>query len=161
MIQAKELFVNDLIGSGLDYAIIRPTGFFSDMLEFLNMAKKGRVSLFGSGENKINPIHGSDLAEVCVESITVAEKEVEIGGPNTYSFREIGELAFKALNKPQNISTLPTWICSIILSTMRVFTSSKVYGPLEFMMSITTMDVVGPSYGKESLVDFFGENTKN
>ena len=49
MIQAKELFVDKLKESGLDYAVIRPTGFFSDMLEFLKMAQKGKVSLFGSG----------------------------------------------------------------------------------------------------------------
>ena len=61
IIQAKERFVDALKASGLDYTIIRPTGFFSDMLEFLHMAKKGRVSLFGSGENKINPIHGAGI----------------------------------------------------------------------------------------------------
>ena len=47
IIQAKELFVDKLKESRLNYAVIRPTGFFSDMLEFLNMAKKGRISLFG------------------------------------------------------------------------------------------------------------------
>ncbi|MCK4894478.1 MAG: SDR family oxidoreductase, partial [Calditrichia bacterium] len=66
-IQAKILFEDKLKESGLDYVVIRPTGFFSDMLEFLKMAQKGRVSLFGSGVNKINPIHGADLAEVCVQ----------------------------------------------------------------------------------------------
>lgn len=78
MIKAKELFVDKLKESGLDYTVIRPTGFFSDMLEFLKMAQKGRVSLFGNGENVINPIHGSDLAEVCVNSFKTPDKEVNI-----------------------------------------------------------------------------------
>nr|WP_218917923.1 SDR family oxidoreductase [Draconibacterium orientale] len=38
--EAKERFVDELKNSGIDYTIIRPTGFFSDMKDFLNMAKK-------------------------------------------------------------------------------------------------------------------------
>jgi len=157
-IQAKELFVDKLKESGLEYAVIRPTGFFSDMLEFLKMAQKGRVSLFGNGENVINPIHGSDLAEVCVNSIKAPDKEVNIGGPEKYTFRQIAELAFKVLNKKAKISSLPVWMIKIILPLMRIFTSSKTYGPVEFMMSIMTMDVVGEPYGKKDLRDFFEQN---
>ena len=43
--EAKERFVKQLSESGLDYCIVRPTGFFSDMTEFYNMAAKGRVYL--------------------------------------------------------------------------------------------------------------------
>jgi uncharacterized protein YbjT (DUF2867 family) len=57
---AKELFVEQLIKSGLEYSIIRPNGFFSDMADFYTMAKKGRVYLFGDGELKTNPIHGEE-----------------------------------------------------------------------------------------------------
>ena len=160
-IQAKELFVDKLKESGLDYAVIRPTGFFSDMLEFFKMAQKGRASVFGSGDNKINPIHGADLAEVCVKSIDNPEKEINVGGPETFTYKEIAELAFKVLNKKVKISTLPIWMIRIILPIMRTFTSSKTYGPLEFMMSVMTMDVVGELYGKERLKDFFQKNSNN
>jgi len=119
------------------------------------MAKKGKVSLFGNGENNINPIHGADLAEVCVNAIKAPDKEVNIGGPEKYTFRQIAELAFKVLNKKSKISSLPVWMIKIILPLMRTFTSSKTYGPVEFMMSIMTMDVVGELYGKEMLEDFF------
>ncbi len=155
MIQAKELFVDELKESGLDYSVIRPTGFFSDMLEFLNMAKKGRISLFGSGENKINPIHGADLGEVCVNSIKSLDKEINIGGPEIYTFRQIAELSFKVMDKKEKIFSLPIWILNIILPLLRLVTSSKVYGPFEFMASVMTMDVVGGSYGKERLENFF------
>jgi hypothetical protein len=49
----------------------------------------------------------------------------------------------------------------IILPLMRTFTSSKTYGPIEFMMSVMTMDVVGGIYGEEKLSDFFKENVNN
>ncbi len=155
MIQAKVLFEEKLKGSGLDYAIIRPTGFFSDMLEFLKMAQKGRVSLFGYGENKINPIHGGDLAIVCVSALKTPDKEINVGGPETFTFREIAELAFKVLNEEAKISTLPMWMIRLILPLMRTFTSSKTYGPLEFMMTIMTTDVIGDSFGAEKLAEYY------
>jgi uncharacterized protein YbjT (DUF2867 family) len=157
-IQAKLLFEEKLIASGLDYTIVRPTGFFSDMLEFLNMAKKGRVSVFGSGENKINPIHGADLAEVCVNLIKESHKEINIGGSKIFTFNEIAELVLQVQNKPIKISRLPNWMIKIILPLMRTFTSSKTYGPIEFMMTVMTMDVVGDSYGTHHLNDFYLEN---
>jgi nucleoside-diphosphate-sugar epimerase len=128
------------------------------MLEFLKMAQKGRASLFGNGENKINPIHGADLAEVCVNSLNKPEKEINVGGPKTLTFKEIAELAFKVLNKKAKISTLPMWMIGVTLPLLRTFTSSKTYGPVEFMMSVMTMDVVGKHYGKERLKDFFEKN---
>jgi uncharacterized protein YbjT (DUF2867 family) len=157
-IQAKLLFEEKLKESGLDYVIMRPTGFFSDILEFQNMAKKGRVSVFGSGENKINPIHGADLAEVCVNAVNESKKEINIGGPEIFTFNEIAELALKVQSKPIKISRLPMWMIKIILPLMRILTSSKTYGPVEFMMTVMTMDVVGNSYGKHRLKDFYLEN---
>jgi uncharacterized protein YbjT (DUF2867 family) len=46
---AKERFVEGLKASGMDYGIIRPNGIFSDMADFLEMARKGRIYLFGKG----------------------------------------------------------------------------------------------------------------
>jgi uncharacterized protein YbjT (DUF2867 family) len=161
IIQAKEKFVRELGQSNLDHTIMRPSGFFSDMLAFLQMAKKGKVNLFGTGDYRINPIHGKDLAEVCVAALGKTEKEIEVGGPEIFTFREIAELAFKVLNKDAKISTLPVWMIRIILTLMRTFTSSKTYGPVEFMMSIMTMDVVGTPYGSEELYDYFEKNVNN
>lgn len=97
--EAKEKLVDYLRASGMDYTIIRPNGFFSDMGEFLNMAKSGRVYLFGDGSPKLNPIHGEDLAQVCVDAIQNNEKEIHVGGPEVLSQNEIGRLALKAYEK--------------------------------------------------------------
>lgn len=42
MVDAHEAFARDLVESGLEYAVIRPTGYFSDMGSFMEMAKRGR-----------------------------------------------------------------------------------------------------------------------
>uniref|UniRef100_UPI0032169329 SDR family oxidoreductase n=1 Tax=uncultured Draconibacterium sp. TaxID=1573823 RepID=UPI0032169329 len=155
MCHAKELFVQELINSGMDYCIIRPNGFFSDMNEFLKMAKKGKAELFGDGNYKMNPIHGEDLAEVCVNAIDVDEKTIEVGGPEVFTHKQIVELAFNTFNKKAKVHYMPEWIRKMILWFARTFTSSKTYGPMEFFFTVLAMDMIAPKYGKHTLSEFF------
>jgi len=160
IIQAKERFVRELIESGLDYTIVRPTGFFSDMLEFLDMARKGKANLFGTGEYRINPIHGQDLAEVCLDALGKPEKEIEVGGPETFTHKEIAKLAFDVVGKDAKISYMPLWLKNAILRILSLFTSSKTYGPFEFIWTALSMDGVAPACGKEKLRDFYQANAE-
>ncbi len=153
--KAKELFVNELNKSGLDYCIVRPNGFFSDMTEFMKMAKKGTVNLFGDGSYKMNPIHGEDLATVCVDAIISNDKIIEVGGPEILTHNEIAELAFKTLNKKPKIRYMDDWLRRLVIWMMRTFTSSKYYGPIEFFMTVLAMDMIAPTYGKHTLEEFF------
>jgi uncharacterized protein YbjT (DUF2867 family) len=157
-IQAKLEFTEALKSSGLDYVVVNPNGFFSDMLDYLKMAQQGRGYVFGSGENRINPIHGEDLAEVCVNAAGGKEKEIDVGGPDVLSHNEILAIAFESLGKPVKISRIPIWLRNVILATLRLFTSVKTYGPLEFFMTVLAVDMVAPSYGEHHLKDFFLEN---
>jgi len=155
--EAKERLGDYLKSSGLEYCIIRPNGFFSDMGDFLKMAKSGKIFLFGDGKLKLNPIHGEDLAKVIVDSINQNENEINIGGPDTLSQNEIAALALKAFSKPNGIVHLPDWIRKFALWIVRTFTSSKTYGPLEFFMTTMVMDMQAPKYGKHKLEDYFNE----
>jgi len=158
--EAKEKFVDALIASGLNYTIVRPNGFFSDMKDFLEMAKSGRVYLFGSGYQKFNPIHGEDLAKAIVDNIDEKEKEFSIGGPDILSLNDISKLALKALNKPVKIVHLPNWIRKFTLWSLRTFTSVKTYGPIEFFLTLMADDNVAPTYGNHHLEDFYKEESK-
>lgn len=155
MCNAKEWFVKELEVSGLDYCIIRPNGFFSDMTEFLKMAQKGKAELFGDGNFKMNPIHGADLAKVCVEAINTEEKTIELGGPEILTHNEIVDLAFSTVNKKVNVRYMPEWIRKMILWFARTFSSSRKYGPMEFFFTVLAMDMVAPTYGKHTLLEFF------
>lgn len=154
---AKERFVNELKASGMDYCIIRPTGFFSDMGDFLDMAKGGRVYLFGSGELKMNPIHGADLAEVCLAAMDSPEKEIPVGGPDTMTQNEIAALALQTLGKPVKITHLPDGIRKFALWVLRTFTSSKFYGPYEFFMTAMAYDMSAPEHGTHTLKAYYKE----
>ena len=152
---AKERFVEQLEMSGLDYCIIRPNGFFSDMTEFYTMAKKGRIYLFGNGELKTNPIHGEDLAVVCVDAIDKPDKEIKVGGPETLTHNEIAASAFEVLRIKPKITHIPDWIRVAILKMVRFFSGSKVYGPIEFFMTVMAIDMVAPEFGKHTLKEHF------
>lgn len=155
--EAKEKFVIALKNSGLDYCIIRPNGYFSDMGEFYEMAKKGRVYLFGNGEYKVNPIHGEDLAKICVNSIQKSDKEIPVGGPQTLTHNQIARIAFSVTGKKSKITHIPNWIRKFILFLLRTFTNSKIYGPIEFFMTVLSMDLVAPEYGTHTLKAYFEE----
>ena len=155
--EAKEKFVDELKSSGLDYCIIRPNGFFSDMTDFYNMAKKGRIYLFGDGNQQTNPIHGEDLAKVCVTAIESNDKEIEVGGPETLTQNEIANLAFDAIGKEPKITHIPDWLRNTILTIAKPIMSSRKFGPIEFFMNVMAIDMVAPEYGQHTLKNYFNE----
>lgn len=155
MIQAKQAFVDDLKRSTLDHTVICPTGFFSDMEEILMMARSGRVYLFGHGANRINPIHGADLAKVCADALESAESQIDVGGPDVFTYRQIAELAFDVLDQREKITCIPSYLVSATVGALRWLSPAKVYGPVQFMASVMTMDVIGPPHGQRRLADHF------
>ncbi|MFT4986686.1 MAG: hypothetical protein ACI8U0_002332 [Flavobacteriales bacterium] len=155
--EAKEKFVDELKESGLDYTIMRPNGFFSDMKDFLAMAKKGKVYLFGKGNFKLNPIHGDDLAQVCVDKMSSDEKDISVGGPDMLTQNELATLALNAWGKKPTIVHLPDWIRKFTIWSVRTFTSSKTYGPIEFFLTLMAFDNEAEKFGKHHLINFFKE----
>ncbi|MBI9041817.1 SDR family oxidoreductase [Lutibacter sp.] len=158
--EAKEKFVDALKSSGLNYTIVRPNGFFSDMKDFLQMAKSGRVYLFGSGNQKFNPIHGKDLATFIVDNLEETNKEFTIGGPDVLSLNDISKLALNTLNKPIRIIHLPDWMRKLTIWSLRTFTSVKTYGPIEFFLTLMAEDNIAPTYGEHHLKEFYVQEVK-
>jgi uncharacterized protein YbjT (DUF2867 family) len=157
ILMAKEQFVDELKTADIEHIIIRPNGFFSDMAEFINMAKKGCVYLLGNGERRVNPIHGEDLAEACLAHFKKSGGEFDIGGPEVLTHNEIAFLAFEALKKPPKITHLPLWIKNWVINPAKVFTSVKTYGPIEFFLTVMSMDMIAPTFGRYTIKKYFSE----
>lgn len=153
--EAKEKFVDELKVSKINYSIMRPNGFFSDMSDFLSMAKNGRVYLFGNGNFKLNPIDGEDLAKVCVDNMENEILEESVGGIDMFTQNQLAELALNAWEKPIKISHLPDWTRRLTIRFLRTFTSSKTYGPIEFFLTAMADDNIANKYGSKRLKDFF------
>jgi len=151
---AHEEFVDELKASGIDYAVLRPTGYYSDMGEVFEMARKGRVWLIGSGANPVNPIHGADLAVACANAMEGDRTEINVGGPLIITWREVAALAFEILEKPARISYVPEWLMWSIVRLVRLF--NRHQGDLlAFFTTMATTDVVAPAIGTQTLEAHF------
>lgn len=154
IVKAHEDFVDELKSSGIDYAVVRPTGYFSNMTEFYKMAKRGRVYVIGPGTNRCNPIHGADLAKTCVDAVDGKHQEIDAGGPQTMTYREIAEVALQSLGRKACISSVPAWLMKSVVAMTRIF--NRHQGELlAFFTHAMTHDVVAPSTGTHTLGDYY------
>ncbi|WP_079710041.1 SDR family oxidoreductase [Paraliobacillus ryukyuensis] len=159
LIKAKQSFTNELKHSSIPHIIINPTGYYSDMTEFLAMARKGRVFLLGKGLNKMNPIHGADLANVCVSAFAKENSTIKVGGPNVYTYYEIAELALKVVSKNEKVTTVPEWLVKFSFPFLRMI-NKKQYNLFLFFFYMMTHDVVAESHGKMDLKSYFESVTE-
>ena len=155
-IKAREDFVRRLAASGLEYAVVRPTGYFSDMSEILRMAQRGRVYLVGNGESRMNPIHGADLAEVCADTAENDAREVPVGGPDVYTYNRVAGLAFAALGQSPRITHIPVALARLVVYALRPF-SRQLSDLVAFFVTATHHDAVAPPYGQHHLADYYAE----
>jgi len=154
--ETHERVVRDLQNSKMSYAIVRPCGFFSDMGMTLDMAKAGRVYLVGEGNNKMSPIHGADIASVCVDCVNSNVLEVEAGGPEILTQRESAVLAFELVGKPCKITVIPIWLARFLVKVIGLL--STQFGDLaDFIVTAGEIDGVGPPLGKRDLRSYFKE----
>ncbi|UII56594.1 SDR family oxidoreductase [Cytobacillus spongiae] len=152
--EAKEQFAQELINSSVQHLIIRPTGFFSDLTEILHMAERGRAFLVGDGSKQLNPIHGADLASYCVSVFNKSNQIYDIGGPETYTHRQLVEIAFEVAKKSPKTMRLPAFLFIPILQTLKIVNKHQ-YGILKLFYNGMTSDVVAPSYGEKWLKDYY------
>ena len=156
VVQAHERFVQDLQVSGISFTVIRPTGFFSDMGMFFSMARSGHMFLLGDGTNHVNPIHGADLAKVCVDAAKGNEKEICIGGPDIYTFNETVTMAFEVLGKKPWVTHIPMWIGDATLF-ITGFLNKPLASVMSFAVSVSRIDNVAPVTGARHLKEFYRE----
>lgn len=158
MLEYRERVADAIKGSGLRYTIVRPNGFFNDMAEMFKMAESGTFWIIGDGKCSFNPIHGADLAAEIVSSIsdeTRWNSEFAVGGPESYTFREIGEIAFQELGRDPKLGYVPPWILTVASALVTPF--NKNAGGILKAMSIlgSRSDMVAPACGTHNLRDFY------
>jgi len=152
--KAHERVVAHLEASGIEHAIVRPSGYFSDMGAILDMARRGRVFLVGDGANRFNPIHGADLAAVCVDAAEGDARVVEAGGPDVMTQREAAELAFDVLGEQGKITVIPLWLAYGLARFVGLL--NRQFGDLaQFIVTAGEVDGVGPARGTSTLRRYF------
>lgn len=169
--EAKESAVDAIAAAcsqaGVAFTVIRPTAYFSDLTNraFDSVLKRGRYTVLGDGSHRINPVDGEDVALFLVDCLVDPKKaggEHQIGGPDTFTFREIGLLAAAVIGSPDplKIRSVPLWCLRWIASLAAVaglvsLKWRRSAAILRWMLYSSTHDAVAPACGTRRLVDEF------
>jgi len=106
---AKRNAENILIKSGVNYTILRPSGYFFDFRDLLAAAIAGRYHVVEEGKAKVQPLHQDDMAVILIASINnkrAKNKIIPVGGPEIFSYNDLGKLFGKVLKREVEIIRL-------------------------------------------------------
>lgn len=121
---AKLAAERELIESGLDYAIVRPTAFFKSLSGQVARVRAGKpFLLFGDGlRTACKPISDRDLADFIVDCLHRPDRRnrvLPIGGPGAaITPREQGELLFALAGQRPRYRAVPPALLSAIAGTL-------------------------------------------
>ena len=160
LVAAKAEFVQALQASPLPSTVIAPSGYFSDMGDFLSMARSGRVWLFAPGTRRINPIHGADLAAATADATDAGMAWRDVGGPETFTHIELAHLAAAAVGRPPRVTLLPDWLRRLTLRLLPMVSPRRIHGPAQFFLTAMGMDMVGQACGTRRLKDHFASSVR-
>lgn len=144
--RSKHAFSEALHRSRVAGQVVNPSGYFSDVTDFLQMARRGFGFTLGDGDVKVNPIHGADLAAFIVEHLAEAPGRWDIGGPDILSYRDLEELAFRIAGRRKHIMHIrPAVLRPLQWAADR--TSPRISNLTRFFMESLQIDAVGTPIG--------------
>eukprot|EP00580_Thalassiosira_gravida_P016502 CAMPEP_0201657578 /NCGR_PEP_ID=MMETSP0494-20130426/777_1 /ASSEMBLY_ACC=CAM_ASM_000839 /TAXON_ID=420259 /ORGANISM="Thalassiosira gravida, Strain GMp14c1" /LENGTH=511 /DNA_ID=CAMNT_0048134445 /DNA_START=260 /DNA_END=1795 /DNA_ORIENTATION=+ len=174
--QAKLQFEDELTAQNdMTYSIVRPTAFFKSVSGQLESILEGNsYVLFGDGAvTQCNPIAEEELAMYMCDSALEEYRDerwgkiLNVGGPDApLSNKMLGEMMFKAINKPSKFVYVPTQVFDISISMIEciaktwpsqkwedVLETSKIgkYYAVEDMLTIEEEE----KFGKITMMDHF------
>ncbi len=124
--QAKLAFEEKLIGSGIDYSIIRPTAFFKSLSGQVERVKKGKpFLLFGDGElTACKPVSDNDLAHYlvdCVGQDGLKNRILPIGGPGkAITPKQQGLMLYALLGQKPRFRHVPVALIDAIIAALNL-----------------------------------------
>lgn len=176
---AKLAFEQALIGSGVDYSIVRPTAFFKSLSGQVERVRQGKpFLLFGDGRlTACKPVSDDDLAAYlagCLDDPQRRNRVLPIGGPGpAVTPREQGEELFRLLGRPPRFRRVPVALLDAIIGGLsaagRVLPSAAAKAELARIgryyatESMLLLDpgtgrydaAATPETGRETLFDFY------
>lgn len=138
--KGKAILEQDLINSGLSYAIIRPTVIFgTEDILINNIAWLLRhfpiFPLFGSGQYRLQPIYVEDMADLVVEAGQQSDNLMkDAAGPDIFSFEQLVQLIASKLQRP---------VALMHVNPTLAFYLAKLIEPLVGDVLITRQEIEG------------------
>ncbi len=171
---AKLKMEDELMRSGIDYTIVRPTAYFWVFDSQTRMIEKGKPGyLIGTSyQASHNPIAKEDLAEFMVDSIVNSERKNRvfvIGGPevpdNIVTYKDALLMVFESLGKEPKLVTVPAWVLKALISiTGFIGIFFRKSGVLSEFLKITYYymenDMRAPGYGSRTIRQHLMDKTR-
>lgn len=163
--RAKGLVEETLAGSGLSYAIVRPTVVFGREDILINniawfLRRSPVFTVFGSGDYPVQPVYVEDVAEIAVDA---AHKDgdlvIDAAGPETYTFDELLRLIAATVGARTRLvhvrPALAYWLSRMAGLPLRdvVVTRDEIEG-----LSRGLLVSGGPPAGRTRLSQWLAEN---
>lgn len=145
---AQELFSREVMASGMEHMIVKPTGLFSGLHDLLIMGRRGIVPTIGDGKAVTNPIHQHDLALTILDHLQEGPQVLEAGGPDIHSRKEVSDWV-KDITGARGIK-VPPFLARKGSHLWRPV-KPEFYDKFRFFTYITTHDMVAPKYGSLEL----------
>ncbi|MEM6796848.1 MAG: NAD(P)H-binding protein [Acidobacteriota bacterium] len=123
MVRMKGEVEHAIEKSGLDFVIVQPTGYFSDLWQLLEMARRGTVWIVGDGAMRFNPIHPRDVAETLIGTLLEGPRRARlpIGGPETFDSHGLVAVCEKALRRTVRTRSVPLWLALAATAAIKPF----------------------------------------
>ena len=157
VLNAKYRFEQALTVARLRWTVIRPSGFYTDLLDVLAMARRGVVFQFGDGECRTTPIDVDDLARFVAANAERENAVLGAGGPADFTWNQIAAECFAALGRSGRVFHLPTWSLRALKAGSRAV-STQLHGVLSFVGYVQTHDTTASKVGTRPLRDFLAEH---
>jgi uncharacterized protein YbjT (DUF2867 family) len=112
--KAKREVEKYLVNSGLNYTILRPSGFANNLLSFAERFKEsGLYILIGDPQHRSSIISTDDLAKMAIASVTTEAAQNQIfavGGPQVLTREEIPQIFSRIFNKEPLLINPPLFV---------------------------------------------------
>ncbi len=176
---AKLKFEQELIDSGINYSIVRPTAFFKSLAGQVAAVKKGKPFIvFGNGKlTACKPISEADLAGFiadCLEDSHKYKQVLPVGGPGpAVTPLEQAQLLFELCQQTPRYRHVPVQLFTFVIALLTPlswliprlrdkieFARIGQYYATESMLLMDTNTNIytankTPSYGSDTLEDFY------
>ncbi len=146
----KAILEEDLIASGMSYAILRPTVIFGKEDILINniawfLRRFPVFAIPGDGDYRLQPIYVDDLAQLAVEQIFSQENAViEAIGPETYTFNGLVALLRAHVGKQRLVVHTPPMLAQRLSAAVGklvgdvILTRDEVVGLMEGRLYVDT-----------------------
>jgi uncharacterized protein YbjT (DUF2867 family) len=144
--------------SGLAWTILRPTAFMDLHAHVLigePILKKGKVVLFGRGEQPRNFVAASDVAEIAFRALTEPSfvgQTIDIGGPENLSSNEVVRIYERRTGRRAQVTHAPI----VLPRVMSVLLRPLHPGLSQIMQTAVLAETVNQTFDAGPLSERFG-----